>query len=372
MTDESRSLVIPHQLRTARECLELPLAEVADALSIKSEELTNWEKGLSEPPVERLWDLAEFYNRSTDYFLRQAPSLPDQLNFRLARRKAMGDLPLEARRVLVRFDELCRAESELERALGKPRRILVERLTRDWTPEELASRERERLELGGHPIKDLRKLLTDQGIKIFMLPVPENGLSGLSWWHEEYGPCILVNARDYARRRSFTLAHEYAHLLRSDVPTVCDGTQDIAEERFATKFAAIFLMPASHLEREFRRVVGPPGTLPTDQQLGTLAWRYRVSLEALGRRLEELELLPKGTTDLRIAEWEARPPRYRGAKGPRWRRQLGEEFVSLAVEAHSEGHISLGKLAQYLGQDIRKVLEVAEQARAPDVSRKDA
>lgn len=371
MSDESKSLIIPEQLRAAREDLALSIDYVARALGIEKEELTNWEKSRSEPSLDQLWELAELYNRSTDYFLTHTPSLPDQVSFRLDRWKAIGEMPLEVRKVFVRFDELCRAESELEKLIGRPRRVLFERVSGDWIPDQLAIRERERLGLDEHPILDLRDVLTDQGIRIFELPAPREELSGLSWWHEEYGPCIFLNALHNAGRRSFTLAHEYAHLLRSDPPTVCNLKLDIPEERFATRFAAIFLMPASDLKEYFLKWVGLPGTVPNDKQLGRLASRYRVSLEALGRRLEELELLTEGTTDLRIAEWEAKPKRYRGKKGPRWQHQLGEKFVSLSLEAHSEGHISVSKLAQYFGVDVRKALEATEGFREPSAKRKD-
>lgn len=374
MVDEDKILVLKDQLVKARESLGLECREVADKLGIDEENLIKWEKGESEPSLEVLWDLAELYERSTDYFLFQAPALPEHLSFRLERQKAMQDLPQEVRKVIVRFDELCRAEAEIEQALQKPRKILFEPVTDDRSPQELADKERRRLGLDDQPIRDLHKLLTSQGVRIFMLPIPDipaNELSGLSWWQESYGPCILVNARNNPGRRSFTIAHEYAHLLRADPPTVCALMLDIPEERFAYRFAAIFLMPATDLKRSFVEMVGPYGTTPTDQDLGRLANRYRVSLEAMGRRLEDLELIPEGTTKARIAEWEKRPTFYRGRKGPRWQHQLGKEFISLALTAHSEGHISLSKLAKYFGQDVRKTLEFIEESRASGLSKGD-
>lgn len=374
MADEDKILVLKDQLVKARDSLGLQREEVADKLGIDKGELIRWETGDSQPPLEFLWNLAELYERSTDYFLLQAPALPEHLSFRLERRKAMQDLPQEVRRVIVRFDELCRAEAEIEQALQKPRKILFEPVTGDYSPQELADKERKRLGLDDQPIKDLYKLLTSQGVRIFMLPIPDipaNELSGLSWWQETYGPCILVNARNNLGRRSFTIVHEYAHLLRADPPTVCALMLDIPEERFAHRFAAIFLMPATDLRSSFVEMVGPYGTTPIDQDLGKLANRYRVSLEAMGRRLEDLELIPKGTTDSRIAEWEKRPTYYRGRKGPIWQRQLGKEFISLALAAHSEGHISLSKLAKYFGQDVRKTLGFIEESRASGLSEGD-
>lgn len=360
---ESEPLILPTQLQAARESLGLTVEEVADVLGIRGEDLGDWEKGHAQPPVEKLWELAKLYNRSTDYFLHPTPPLPRQLSFRLAKHKALLEFPLEVRKVIISFEELCRAQGELERFLGKTRNIAIGKVTGKFSPQELAIKERERLGLGVLPIANLRELLTKQGIKIFELPIPQEPIAGLSWWHKEYGPCILVNGRDNPGRRCFTLAHEYAHILQSDPPTICDLKVDVLEERQATAFAAAFLMPASDLNIRFVNLVGPPGVSPSADQLGTLARRYRVSLEALGRRLEELQLLPKGSTDQCIAEWEARPQFYRRPKSPTWRRRLGREFVSLAVEANLAGHISVGKMAQYLGQDIRKAWELVEERK---------
>jgi Zn-dependent peptidase ImmA (M78 family)/DNA-binding XRE family transcriptional regulator len=366
MAAESRTIVLKDQLIKARGSLGLKSGEVADELGIEEQELISWEEGAAQPSLELLWKLAEIYQRSTDYFLRWVPALPEHLSFRLERRKVMQDLPQEVRKVIVRFDELCRAEAELEEAMQEPRRILIKRLTGDYTPQELAHIERKRMDLGERPIKDLRKLLVNQGIRIFTLPMPDipaNELSGLSWWHDAYGPCILLNGKNNPGRRSFTLAHEYSHLLRSDPPTVCAYMLDIPDERYANQFAVEFLMPATDLQKTFLDFVGSYRVIPTDPDLGKLATQYGVSLEAMGRRLEYLDLIPKGTTDSRIAEWEKTTIHYRGPRGPRWRRQLGEEFVSLAIKAYSNERISLSKLSKYLGQDIRTVLEIAGESK---------
>jgi Zn-dependent peptidase ImmA (M78 family) len=264
---------------------------------------------------------------------------------------------LETRRVIAEFDELCRSARELEALLElpipSPLPIALE------NGETLASHERMRLELGDRPTGDLRTFLERIGILCFHLTIPLDEFSGLSWMHPEYGPCILVNAADNPGRRSFTTAHEYAHLLRRDGDSICDLQIDRGVEWQASRFAACFLMPAPDVMDTFHRR-GLSGSIPTIDQLANLARRYGASLEAMRLRLEELNLVPKGS----MGDGPLPPPsRYFGRTRPGWRRRVGERFTSNALMALFDGRISVGKLARYLGMDIRKAIELSEGER---------
>jgi len=370
----SGSPLVPQQLRTARDALALSRAEVAARVDLDPKELAGWEDGSSEPPVEVLWDLADLYGRSTDYFVRQTPPPLRGVRFRLAQSRQLRDLPLEVRQVLVGFEEYCRAARELEGLIGRYRDVHITKVAQALDAEALATQERVRMGLDEKPIKDLRTLLNEQGVQTFELPIPGDLFAGLSWWPDEYGPCVLINARDVAGRRAFTLAHEYAHLLRADPPTLCDLTRQALQnrdERFPEEFAASLLMPAPAVTHDFRTRGLRPDEL-TDKQLASLARRYGVSLQAMGIRLEELGLITAGTTDSLVAAWKARGIPPRRPKSPSWRRRLGESYVSMSLQAYEQGRVSAAKLARYLGLDIRKAISFAEaeaasrQARSGD------
>lgn len=354
--------VLGSQLRAARESLALSLEEVAAELGVETGEVAGWEDGSREPSVEQVADLAELYGRNVDYFLVSTPPRPERLHFRLKKRNAMTALPHEVRTVIARFEELCRAAEELEELIGKGRAVTVRKWPKEADPNALAVKERERLGLAERPVKDLRTVVEGQGVRVFELPVPEGEFAGLSWWHEQYGPCVLVNARDVPGRRSFTLAHEYGHILQPGAAFICDLSLDYGEERFANKFAAAFLMPARDVRETFLSR-GLYGTTPSMAELGSLARRYAVSMEALCRRLEELQLVAAGTANSLVAQWEAAPKHPRRPKTPPWRRQLGEGYVSAALQLRAEGRISAGKLAQYLGIDVRSAMAVAEESK---------
>ena len=361
---ERRSPIIPGQLLAARQSIGLSLEEAAKHVQVEPEELARWEKGVAEPSVEQLWELAELYGRATDYFLKRLPPPPARVSFRLRNQRTMRDLPLETRKVLARFQELCRAADDLEELSGTPRVVTVTPVPKEDDPDRLAQRERERLGLGNRPIRDLRALLEKQGVRIFEIPVRGEGFSGFSWWHSDYGPCILVNAGEEAGRRTFTLAHEYAHLLQAHLPHVChpEALIDKADERFANRFAVAFLMPASDVVNTFKSK-GLSGTSLSTPQLASLARRYGVSLHAMAIRLEELGLVAKRTTQSLIAQWEASPKFPRRPKTAPWKRRLGESYVSLASRAYAQGQISVGKLAEYLGRPLREAIAIAQEAK---------
>ena len=346
------------QLRQARKYLGLTPSEVAGHIGVPPEHVLEWEGGRSEPNVDELTQLAEVYHRGLDYFLRVTPAPPESIHLRLAKPSVLGDIPAKDREVLARFDELCRAEWELEQALGISAPVDVPRPSAAGDPHRLADFERQRLGVGPKPISKPRPLLEQLGVRVFELEVPENSFAGLSWWHDEYGPCVLVNAGDPWGRRNFTLAHEYGHLLMGDAPGLCD-LEDRAEERQANAFAAEFLMPAQPLLGDIA-TRGLPDE-PNLKDLAPLAGRWGVSVQALVIRLEQLSVVARGTAHRVTEDADATRPYYPRGRQPRWRRRLGDRFVSMVIEAHRGGHISLGVLAHYLDLPVRKARDLVAQ-----------
>ncbi len=350
--EERRPRILGQQLRAAREGLALSVEDVLEQLGTDPHTLIDWENDVSEPPLRELWRLAELYRRSTDYFLAVTPPRPSQIQFRLTKWRSMSQLPLGARQALAQFEELCRVATHLESLAKERQRIRFSPRPQASNPEALARSERLRLGLDERPVKKLRDRLEDQGVWVFEIPVPDNAFSGFSWWHSNYGPCVLVNAREIAGRRAFTLSHEYAHLLHGSGPSVCALWASMPEERFADRFAAAFLMPDADVDREFsKRDISRVS--PDIQQVRPLAHRYEVSVEAMVRKLGDIGLLDRQTAQELLASGEPKAEHLRRPKAPSWRRRLGGRYVTLATRAHAKGQLSTGKLAEYLYIDIR-------------------
>lgn len=360
-SEDQGTLVLPSQLRKARGLLKLTPEEVAEGLHVGVRDVARWETGELEPSLRQLEDLAELYGRELDYFLGETPEPPENIRFRTAPDQALTHLSKQARVVLARFEELCRCAYELEGLLGRGTTCNVPRLSSSISPESAAAEVRDLLGVGHKPVPKLRDVLEQAGARIFELPVPNNEFSGFSFWHPDYGPCTLVNASEQRGRRNFTLAHELAHLVYRHASSVCSIPQSLGGpspliEQKANIFAVEFLLPARALRADFSRK-GYSGE-PSGDELRPLRYKWGVSLQALGYRLERLGLIRKGHTDRLV---EAEVPFFRGPKTPSWERQLGKRFVNTCLEAYRENLVSIGKLAHSLDIPIRKAAEEVER-----------
>jgi len=353
-------VIIGAQLQKARKLLGLRREEVAREVNVSPQQIEDWETGVYEPNLHQLEILSNLYGRELDYFLRETPNPPSKIKFRGKPGESLRNLSKETKLVLARFDELCRASVEFEALLHKKRKVKLATIPVRATPRTGAQEIREQYDLGDKPIRDLRALLEDAGVRIFEMPIPNDELSGFSFWHDKYGPCILVHAKDVKGRRNFTLAHELAHLLYSHGSSACYIPSRISEvyettERKANQFAVELLLPETGVIDDFKKRNLPK--TPSEQQLRQMAIKWRVSIQALGYRLEGLSLVNKGLTNKII---ESRPAYFRRPKIPTWERRLGNRFVRTSIEAYRKNLISVGRLAHALQIPVRKALERVE------------
>jgi Zn-dependent peptidase ImmA (M78 family) len=151
-------------------------------------------------------------------------------------------------------------------------------------------------------------------------------IGGIYAFNEELGGCIAVNRNHPASRAAWSLTHEYGHFLSTrhaaDVSLWNDEPwgKSVAE-RFADAFTKNFLMPRTGVNRMLSETVANHGKGITAADVLTLAHQFRVSAEAMFRRLEELRRLPGGTWDKLLAQ-DFQPERARqtlGLAGAGWR-----------------------------------------------------
>ena len=338
--------------------MQFTVEEVAQEINASYDDIISWEKEQSKPNLKQLETLAQLYGRDIDFFLRETPELPTKIEFRGKSGQSLKTLSRETKIVLSRFEELCRTATEFEELIGKKREVKLTNIRTDEMPELVAQKFRNEYQLEEKPINNLRELLEQSGFRIFELSIPNDELSGFSFLHLQYGPCILINARDSKGRKNFTLAHEVAHLIYKDITSLCYipvsfyGITENVEYK-ANRFAIELLLPKQGL-RDYCDKRNLSAT-PTESDLSKIAFRWNVSIQALGYRLENLGSIQKGLTD-RIVE--TKPTHFRRSKVPAWEKQLGKQFVNTSIEAYKKNLISVSKLAHTLHISIRKAMGV--------------
>ena len=191
-----------------------------------------------------------------------------------------------------------------------------------------------------------------------------SGLDGLAITRGHFR-LIMVSSAIPAHRQRYTLAHEVGHVLAGDGNEVIDEniTAHITpRETRANAFAAAFLMPVTAL----RAAVGKAPV--TEQLIGDLLSRYRVSLDALAFRLHNVGLVNAAGRDavrrMSSARIGLRQGRATDLQARRDRR-VPEGVLGRAVEAYMKGRISIRPISSLIQVDADTLLEELSPPRLP-------
>ena len=255
------------------------------------------------------------------------------------------------------------------------------------TGQKMAEDERQHLQLGTRPVKDIAELLEVQGVRVLDIEMDED-ISGIFMGDLQIGLSIFINPQHHAFRHAFTLAHEYCHVLadRQRMSVISSGQteKDLIEVR-ANAFAAAFLLPKAGVEQFFQSQ-GKTG--PTRVSLSTPSFRqepgepaaaeqrrpanaaeiqiydivhlqhhYGVSWPAAVHRLQNLGVLGKEQRDALLSRHEEalqlgrviRLERKEPESDKRFEtRDFRVRFFCLGVDAYRQDLISLQKLQELM------------------------
>jgi len=151
---------------------------------------------------------------------------------------------------------------------------------------------RKRWDLGIDPIASVTGVLEDHGVHVIEIEAADkfDGISAVA--SDQTG--VVVGAAVVTRqgipgeRQRLDLAHELGHLV-----LIVPG--DIDEEKAAFRFAGAFLAPADAVRRD----VGAKRTYIQLAELRLLKRRFGMSIQALLRRLSDLDII----TDSHYRQW---------------------------------------------------------------------
>lgn len=374
------STEVGRRLRVSREAAGLTQARAASKIGIARTTLVAIEQGVRRARTDEIQRLAQAYSTSVNAILR-TESVFVALIPRF--RKITGTEDPESLAAAKLLQHLVRAEVELEAILNAPRRFNYPRerpLMRgdvNAQAQHDATELRHWVGLGLAPVRNIASLLElDLGVRLYIRPLT-SGISGLFTFEPSIGACILLNANHPRSRRNYTAAHELGHFLSvRGRPSVMrsDQVPKSREERYANAFARAFLMPARTVGQMFQQVT-TGATHLTRRHVIVLAHYFKVSREAIVRRMEELQLVRRGTWDWfrrngGITDQQAQAARSesvgRSEESDESSDLTTSRFHLLAAEAWRRELLSEGQLAQllHLGRvHLRQILDEAEDDR---------
>jgi Zn-dependent peptidase ImmA (M78 family) len=183
---------------------------------------------------------------------------------------------------------------------------------------------------------------------------------------------IVVSRNDRVEARSFTLLHEFAHLLKKKTG-VCnlggetDESQAPDTEIWCNGFAGSFLVPKASLLNNLRPWPKSESTPP--EEIHRLSTRYRVSETVILRRLLHLGLI--STTEYRESSEVRQASSSRGAP-PSQREvkrnvplerfsEFGAPFLGMVLRGASDGRLALTDLAEILDVRLKHLPAISDR-----------
>lgn len=390
MSKRIPALVEPTILVWARETAGYSIDDVATKLKKKPETIEDWESGKQRPYMGQLRRLSEIYKRSiSDFYLPvppQEPPIPHDF------RRAPGQVALIYSPALRRQLRLAHERRDLALSLYAEVDQLVpmqkERISLDMDPEAIGGRIRKLLDIdfdeqrrwgeGRSAYNAWRRRI--EGFGVFVLQFV--GVSPDEAWGftivEETLPVIGINRKLRPNGRTFTMLHEFTHVLLGE-GSICDiddfSPRDETEwqvERFCNRVAAAALMPESLFLSQDVVVRHEPGIPEWDDfEIAQLARVFGVSREASVRRLETLGLTTMAFYLSKRQQYQrefAAQQRQERESVSDFRRNmpqealsnLGRSYVNLVLQNYHEDRITLMDASQYLGVRAEKVRTVED------------
>lgn len=359
-------------LRWARESAGYSIEDAAERLKVAVSHVEKWERGEGAVTFGRLDDLCSLYKRPSAIFYLAAPPEEDSslpTDFRADDHTRTPGMILQVRRAKERRAIALEIAEELRE---DPARFDFE-CTIDENPEDVGARLRKTLQVetpldgwsndtaGRSGLRARRLAAEASGVLVFQSPGAElEHVSGFSI-HFDVFPVAVIRASDSARRRSFTLLHELAHLgLRQG--GLCD-LHDKGIELYCNEVSAASMMPPDDVEREVRRE--QVSANPSLEELERLARNFSVSAEAMMLRLVTLDVVPLKTyiARKRVFEKTAAEAQPQSSGGNHYQTVLarnGDRFARLVIDAYHRGFLTGHRASKYLATSVDGLDRIAE------------
>lgn len=388
------ALVDPALLVWARDSAGYSIEDIASKIQKNPEVIVAWEKGEYRPFLGQLRRLADICKRPlSDFYL---PVPPEEQPIPHDFRRSPGEIAHTYSPALRRQLRFARERQELAVELfyeiGENPPAFGHKANLDSDPEDVGEHIRRILGIdskgqaswgdGRSAYKAWRTRIEALGILVFQFEqVSPDEAWGFSLAERKL-PVIGVNIDLAPNGRTFTMLHEFVHLLLG-ASSICDiddlsprGRSELRMEVFCNQAAAAAFMPRdsflshttilAHLQREMAW---------GDNEIETIAKTFGVSREAVVRRLLTFRRTTRKFYQRKRAQFRAEREAHKSrqreeSKNKKFKRNmaqrslsnLGQNFVGVVLNSYHENRITLLDAANYLGvraQGVRKVQDLA-------------
>ncbi|MEO6041123.1 MAG: XRE family transcriptional regulator [Croceibacterium sp.] len=354
-------------LEWARTERHLTPEAAAEILQIDEDELLALERGDHPPSIGRLRDMAAKYKLPFASLMMPEPlpqtARPKVDDYRTFEGKA-PELSFKLQRVLddvwEQIDALVDVRDnapDLFRLAGE-----LPHVTLNADPEKIAATERERIgfsidaQLGLEKAREAflrwRAVLEKQGVFVRIENLGnQDNCRGFAVYDDRQIPLIFLNSDDSDedadyRARTFSLLHEYYHLLLRQT-ALSDHKRSNKIEAICNQFAAFFLMPRERFLLECQRLHVQQGNI-TEANVKKLAEKFHTSMSSVAIHLERVGIAKPGLYETLLEDWKKRTRRKstgRANHEERLANKLGVGFLNLVLRAADRG--LLNKLDVY-------------------------
>lgn len=272
------------RLKAARQYNAMTIGDVAQALDVSNQSISQFENNKAEPKLENIFLLSNLLGFPKEYFYER-----DDTNVTIGNtyfRSLASTSKKERNAQVERVKLLSKIYEAIQNYIAFPEFDLE--MQADKTPEELADYVREKWGLGGMPIYNLIDVMEKHGVVITNAFEDNKDIDAYS--HVEIiahkvVPIVILGYEANIFRQQFNAAHELGHILT-------DGQYELEElskaeyrdmEKFMNRFAGALLIPEEMLLNDLRG----NGRLDIRYYI-ELKKKYRVSAQALIVRANQI------------------------------------------------------------------------------------
>jgi Zn-dependent peptidase ImmA (M78 family)/DNA-binding transcriptional regulator YiaG len=265
----SEALITPDVLAWARQRAKISLEQLAETLKVQVEKVQKWENGEKKPTFLQAQKIANIFQIPFGYLFLQTPPedklpIPDLRTFK---NEPIGELSPEFKSLL--NDIILKQKWYKDYILENEgeEKYFLEQFTINSDKEEIINNINQLLNLDDLIGKSLdkRKLLNKltQRIEKLDILVMKNGIVGSNTHkpldtnefrgfaiYDKFAPLIFINSKDTVSAQTFTLIHEFVHLIigESGVSLLDLNHTDNEIELFCNELTAEILVPIKLLD----------------------------------------------------------------------------------------------------------------------------